>query len=198
MPDKADLLEVVCVRPVDGDTAWFEEISGLVVHKVRFIGIDTPETVHPDKPVQEYGPEASAFTKEMLFGKTVWLEYDIEEYDRYARHLCYIWLEDGSLFNLTLIEEGYAVPSIYPPNVKYVEANQFALECLMPSNEYERFIAKGNHSSDSIYSFSREIGVHPAVVIGRMAKQKVVNWHDDIVSQREKLCIGEYPFSPYK
>lgn len=121
MPDKADLLEVVCVRPVDGDTAWFEEISGLVVHKVRFIGVDTPETVHPDKPVQEYGPEASAFTKEMLFGKTVWLEYDVEEYDRYARHLCYIWLEDGSLFNLTLIEEGYGIPSIYPPNVKYVE-----------------------------------------------------------------------------
>lgn len=121
MPDKADLLEVTCVKAIDGDTAWFEEVSGLVAHKVRFIGIDTPETRHPRLGVQHYGPEASAFTEDQLLGNTVWLEYDVEPHDHYDRHLCYVWLADGSLFNLTLVRQGYAVLMTYPPNVKYVE-----------------------------------------------------------------------------
>lgn len=119
MPD--GLLEVTCVKVIDGDTAWFEETSGLVVHKVRLIGVDTPETVHPRKPVQYYGPEASAFAVETLLGRRAWLEYDVEPHDHYARHLCYVWLEDGTLFNLTLIEQGYAVLDTWPPNVKYVD-----------------------------------------------------------------------------
>ena len=133
MPDKADLLEVVCAKVVDGDTAWFEDVDQFVVHKVRFIGIDTPETVHPNKAVMPYGKEASSFTKAALQDKTVYLEYDIEQFDRYARHLCYIWMDDGSLFNLTLIAQGYAVLMTYPPNVKYVdyfvEAQTQAREC---------------------------------------------------------------------
>lgn len=120
-PDKSDLLEVVCVKVVDGDTAWFEDLDEYIVHKVRFIGIDTPETRHPTQGVQHFGPEASAFTVDQLDGKTVWLEYDVEWYDRYARHLCYVWMEDGSLFNLTLIRQGYAVLMTYPPNIKYVD-----------------------------------------------------------------------------
>lgn len=119
MPD--DLLEVVCVRVVDGDTAWFEDVDEYVVHKVRFIGIDTPETVHPDMPEQPFGKEASAFTTATLLGQTAYLEYDIEPHDRYDRHLCYVWLEDGTLFNLALIEQGYATLMTYPPNVKYVD-----------------------------------------------------------------------------
>lgn len=115
------LLEVTCVKVVDGDTMWFEETSGLVVHKVRLIGVDTPETVHPKKPVQYYGPEASAFSKETLLDRRAWLEYDVEPHDHYDRHLCYVWLDDGSLFNLTLIEQGYAVLDTWPPNVKYVD-----------------------------------------------------------------------------
>lgn len=118
MPE--DLLEVVCVKVVDGDTAWFEE-DEFVVHKVRLIGIDTPETVHPQQPVQPFGQEASDFTTGMLLGKTVYLEYDVEPYDRYGRHLCYVWLEDGTLFNLTLLEQGYATLMTYPPNIKYVD-----------------------------------------------------------------------------
>lgn len=119
MPE--NLLEVVCVRVVDGDTAWFEDVDEYVVHKVRFIGIDTPETVHPTKEVQHFGQEASDFTTEALLGETVYLEYDVEPHDHYDRHLCYVWLEDGTLFNLTLIEQGYATLMTYPPNVKYVD-----------------------------------------------------------------------------
>lgn len=121
MPEKENLLKVTCVKVVDGDTAWFEEASGLVVHKVRFIGIDTPETVHPAKPVQYFGPEASAFTAESLLNKQAWLEYDVEPHDHYDRHLCYVWLDDGNLFNLTLIDQGFAVLDTWPPNVKYVD-----------------------------------------------------------------------------
>lgn len=121
MPDKEDLLSAVCVKVVDGDTAWFEEKSGLVVHKVRLIGVDTPETRHPKKGVQPFGPEASAYTESRLLGQAVYLEYDVEENDRYDRHLCYVWLADGSLFNLELLCEGYAVLLTWPPNVKYVD-----------------------------------------------------------------------------
>lgn len=119
MPDKSDLLEVTCVKVVDGDTAWFEESSALVVHKVRFIGVDTPETVHPTKGVEAGGKEASAYTTNALLNKRAWLEYDQDPYDRYGRHLCYVWLEDGSLFNLTLVQSGHAKAKEYPPNTKY-------------------------------------------------------------------------------
>lgn len=121
MPDQASLLPVVCVRVVDGDTAWFEELDGSVVHKVRFIGIDTPETVHPTKDVMYYGVEASDYTKANLQDQEVFLEYDIEPFDKYARHLCYVWMKDGTMFNLTLIAQGYANLMTYPPNIKYVD-----------------------------------------------------------------------------
>lgn len=74
---------------------------------VRFLGVDTPETVHPFKPLQFFGKEASNFTKAQLVGKTVRLEYDQKKYDKYGRHLAYIYL-DGKLFNAQLVEQGYA------------------------------------------------------------------------------------------
>lgn len=120
MPPKETLLKVTCIRVVDGDTAWFDE-ENIASHNVRFIGIDTPETKHPKKGVEYYGKEASDYTKAQLSNKTVYLEYDVERSDKYARHLCYIWLEDGTLFNLKLVEEGYAVVSTCRPNVKYRE-----------------------------------------------------------------------------
>jgi micrococcal nuclease len=72
------------------------------------IGVDTPETVHPDKPVQDFGPEASAFTKAQLLGKQVYLAFDWDLRDRYGRLLGYIYTEDGTCFNARLIQEGYA------------------------------------------------------------------------------------------
>lgn len=121
MPEQGSLIRALCVKVVDGDTAWFEPVGGEVVHKVRFIGIDTPETVHPTREVQPFGQEASDYTTASLLDQHVYLEADIEETDRYGRHLFYIWLEDGILFNLTLLQQGYATITTYPPNLKYVD-----------------------------------------------------------------------------
>ena len=105
------------IRVVDGDTAHIE-IDGRDV-TVRFIGIDTPESVAPDQPVDCYGPEASAYTQDRLEGARVRLEYDVEREDRYGRTLAYVWLGD-ELFNETLVRQGYALVTTFPPNVEYV------------------------------------------------------------------------------
>jgi micrococcal nuclease len=105
-------------RVVDGDTAHVE-IDGEDV-TVRFIGIDTPESVAPDQPVECFGPEASAYTEGRLEGKRVRLEYDVEREDRYGRTLAYVWLGD-ELFNETLVRQGYALVTTFPPDVRYVD-----------------------------------------------------------------------------
>lgn len=105
--------KVLVTRVIDGDTV---EIEG--GEKVRYIGIDTPETVDPRKPVQCYGKEASDKNKELVEGKEVKLEKDISETDKYGRLLRYVWLGD-ILVNEYLVKEGYAQVSTYPPDVKY-------------------------------------------------------------------------------
>lgn len=100
-------------RVVDGDTI---EIEG--GEKVRYLGIDTPETVDPRKPVQCFGIEASKKNKELVEGKTVRLEKDITDRDKYSRLLRYVWV--GDLFiNLELVKQGFAISYTYPPDVKY-------------------------------------------------------------------------------
>lgn len=108
--------QAVVVRVVDGDT--IEIATG---EKIRLIGVDTPESVHPSKPVEAYGKEAAAFTRSHLEGKNVWLEYDVERTDKYGRLLAYVWLADSTMFNATLVKEGYAQVYTWPPNVKYVD-----------------------------------------------------------------------------
>ncbi|KKR75777.1 MAG: WD40 domain protein beta Propeller [Candidatus Levybacteria bacterium GW2011_GWA2_40_8] len=100
---------------IDGDTIKIE--NNIVV---RYIGIDTPETVHPSKPVQCYGKEASDKNKELVEGKEVKLEKDVSETDKYDRLLRYVWLGD-ILVNEYLVHEGYAQSSSYPPDIKYQE-----------------------------------------------------------------------------
>lgn len=102
-------------RVIDGDTI---EIEG--GERVRLIGVDTPETVHPKKSVQCFGKEASAHTKELLEGKRVRLEADVEDKDRYGRLLRYIWIGD-ELINATMLRDGFGSLLTIPPNVRYVE-----------------------------------------------------------------------------
>ncbi|WP_282948361.1 thermonuclease family protein [Cellulomonas endometrii] len=94
-------------RVVDGDTARVL-INGVSV-SVRLIGIDTPETKSAQKPVQCFGPGASARASELLDGATVWLEYDPRQgrTDRYDRALAFVWV-DQVLVNDTLVREGFA------------------------------------------------------------------------------------------
>jgi micrococcal nuclease len=110
---------------VDGDTIKVQFDAG-GTFTVRLIGIDTPETKHPSKPVQCFGVEASAKTAELLPpGTRVELEMDVQALDRYGRNLAYVW-RDGSMVmvNQQLVAEGYALTLTIPPNVKYAE--QFA------------------------------------------------------------------------
>jgi micrococcal nuclease len=107
---------------VDGDTVEVE--IGGSVERVRLIGIDTPETVHPNKPVQCYGREASDRAKAALSGQDVLLEDDPSQdsRDRYGRLLRYVWLPDGHLFNLDMVADGYAYEYTYRDPYRYRDA----------------------------------------------------------------------------
>jgi len=105
-------------RVVDGDT--IDVLVGGNTYRVRYIGVDTPETVDPRSPVQCYGREASERNRQLVEGKTVELEKDVSETDKYGRLLRYVWV-GGEMVNATLVREGYAMAITYPPDVKYQE-----------------------------------------------------------------------------
>lgn len=117
---RGKVLPATIVRVVDGDTLNIK-VNGRE-ETVRLLLVDTPETVHPDKPVQPFGPEASAFAKETLTpGKQVEIEIDVSERDKYGRLLCYLYA-DGKMFNELLLEKGLArVAYVYAPNTRYVD-----------------------------------------------------------------------------
>lgn len=107
------------VRVVDGDTLVID-YNG-TNEKVRLIGIDTPESVHPNEEKNtEFGDMVSNYSKKMLTGKKVQVELDVEQRDKYGRLLAYLYL-DGQMYNKVLLEKGYAKLATYPPNVKYVD-----------------------------------------------------------------------------
>ncbi|MDD5449256.1 MAG: thermonuclease family protein [Candidatus Omnitrophica bacterium] len=110
LPEKA-----LVTRVVDGDTIVIQ--GGL---KVRYIGINTPETKHPKKPVEYFGREASEFNKKLVQGRQVNLKYDVQKFDKYGRLLAYVYV-DGKFVNAKLVEEGYAQVFTMPPNVKYAD-----------------------------------------------------------------------------
>ena len=107
-------------RVVDGDTI---EIEG--GQKVRLIGINTPETVDPRQAVMCFGQEASNETKKLLEGKTVTLEKDVSETDKYGRLLRFVFL-DKMFVNDYLVRQGFAQVSTYPPDVKFQDQLQEA------------------------------------------------------------------------
>lgn len=121
--------EVSVRRVVDGDTIVVDFPTG-EQERVRLIGVNTPETVHPKKPVEYYGKEASDFTKKELTGKKVWLQMDVQVRDRYQRALGYIWLEPPQenestirrgMFNARLLLDGYGQVMTIQPNSRYAE-----------------------------------------------------------------------------
>lgn len=104
---------ILVTKVVDGDTIQLE--GGTTI---RYIGIDTPETVHPSQPVGCFGTEASAKNKELVEGKRVRLEKDVSETDKYGRSLRYVYIGD-TFVNDYLVRQGFANSSSYPPDVKY-------------------------------------------------------------------------------
>jgi len=113
------------IKVVDGDTIAIQ-MDGQS-QTIRLIGIDTPETVHPSKPVECFGVEASNKAKNVLAGVKVGIEKDSTQgtYDKYNRLLAYVILEDGTNFNKLMIEEGYAYEYTYNSSYKY--QNEFKL-----------------------------------------------------------------------
>jgi micrococcal nuclease len=115
---------------VDGDTIKVR-LEG-EEYTLRYIGIDAPETVHPDRPVEPMGPEAAAANASLVEGQSVFLERDLRQADRYGRLLRYVYLPDGTMVNEELVRLGYALSSSYPPDVRYqdrlVAAQQEARE----------------------------------------------------------------------
>ncbi|MCU0651028.1 MAG: thermonuclease family protein [Candidatus Omnitrophica bacterium] len=116
-------------RVVDGDTL---ALSG--GEKVRLIGIDTPEMHESDKlyrdskksgqdvkTIQALGRKSYAFTRSLVEGKNVRLEFDVEKRDKYNRLLAYVYLPDGTFVNAEIVKQGYASLLTYPPNVKHAD-----------------------------------------------------------------------------
>ena len=117
----ADGARATVVRVVDGDTVVLR-IAGRK-ESVRLIGVDTPETKHPTKPVECFGPEASRHAAGLLpAGTEVLVRRDTEARDVYRRLLLYVYRADDGLFvNRELVAGGWAVPKSYPPNTAHAE-----------------------------------------------------------------------------
>jgi micrococcal nuclease len=107
------------VEVLDGDT--IRVARGDDTDTVRLLGIDTPETHHPTKPVECFGPEAASYTEAHLHGRSVQLEADIEGRDRYGRRLAYV-IMDGERFNDELVRGGYARLLVIEPNRAHARA----------------------------------------------------------------------------
>lgn len=119
--------DILVKRAVDGDTLELENGE-----RVRLIGIDTPEMHDSQKlfrdsrnlqqdiqTIKALGRRAYEFTRALVEGKMVRLEFDVEKYDKYKRLLAYAYLKDGTFINAKIVEEGFASLLTIPPNVKY-------------------------------------------------------------------------------
>lgn len=123
-----NLMPATVTYVVDGDTAQVA-LAGGREERVRFIGVDTPESTRGKN--DPYGKEASNYTKAKLEGQQIWLEIDVGERERYDRMLAYIWLKQptnfseeeirAKMFNAELLLEGYAQLMTVPPNIRYVD-----------------------------------------------------------------------------
>src|SRR5438034_1570900 len=114
---RAGTLHGRVVRVVDGDTIKVR-LDGGRTERVRYIGIDTPESVKPDTPVQCFAKKASHFNDSLVSGRDVTLKTDAEERDRYGRLLAYVYA-DGRFVNRELVARGYARTLTIPPNVAH-------------------------------------------------------------------------------
>lgn len=106
---------------VDGDTIDVK-LHGRK-ETVRFLLIDTPETVHPNMPIQPFGPQAHKFTQQLLAGQYVKLEIGKNPRDKYGRLLAYVYMENGEMVNKMLLRKGLArVAYVFPPDTKYLDS----------------------------------------------------------------------------
>ncbi len=121
--------DILVKRVVDGDTIQLERGE-----RLRLIGIDTPEMHDSSKlyrdsrktnqdveTIKNLGRKSFAFTKRLIEGKSVRLEFDVEKHDKYGRLLAYVYLKDGTFVNAEIVKFGFASLMTIPPNVKYAD-----------------------------------------------------------------------------
>ena len=124
-----DYVDILVKRVVDGDTIKLSNGT-----RVRLIGIDTPEMHESDKlyrdsrrsqqsikAIMALGRRSYEFVRNLVEGKYVNIELDVEEYDQYGRLLAYVYLKDGTFVNAKIVEEGFASLLTFPPNIKYTD-----------------------------------------------------------------------------
>jgi len=128
-PPPADARRARVTRVVDGDTFVADGT------KVRLLGINTPESVDPRRPVQYYGKEAAAFARRLLQGRTVLILPGTTPRDRYGRLLAWVWLEDGRFVNAELVRLGYAQVYTFPDNPEHAD---LLLRCQREAREAGR------------------------------------------------------------
>jgi len=147
------------VKYVDGDTINVRMFS-FFIEKIRMLGIDTPETVHPSKPVEYYGPQASEFVKKVIpfEEKILKLSYDWDKFDYYERLLAYIWIpvdfmgqKEYVLFNLLSILNGYGYAYL-----KYDFKDEY-MEIFAEAQDYSKKYKLGLWGERPIYEVLEEI-----------------------------------------
>ena len=149
------------LKVIDGDTIKID-FKGKS-ETVRLIGVDTPETVHPNKPVEPFGPEASSFLKNMLKGESVYLRFGEEKRGKYGSLLAYIYRAPDAIFvNLEIVRQGYER-----------SYRQFPRKHLEIFNNYEKIareVGKGLWAGKSAKPSSKEVSesVPQADVDGNM------------------------------
>jgi micrococcal nuclease len=110
-------VQALVVRVVDGETVEVDGAAGRAA--VRYIGVDAPETTPLNQPVGCFGREASNRNRELVEGRTVFLEMDVSETDQFGRLLRYVYLEDMQMVNELLIAEGFALARPSLPDMKH-------------------------------------------------------------------------------
>lgn len=132
--DRNNLEKAQVVKHVDGDTVHVKFEDGRI-EKLRFIGVDAPELAKEYREAEFYAEEASKYLRDLIYGKTIYLEKDVSDRDQYNRLLRYVWLESAldnvdfdnitkadlanHMVNSKLLAEGYAKLVTFPPDVKY-------------------------------------------------------------------------------
>jgi micrococcal nuclease len=112
---------LLVTKVVDGDTFWADDGTSKGL-KIRLIGVDAPESRRTfKKQVGYFGKEAKTYLTNLLSGRSVRLEYDLNRTDQYGRTLAYVYLQDGTFVNAELVKNGFAMTLTIPPNVKFVD-----------------------------------------------------------------------------
>ncbi len=161
--------KVYVKRVVDGDTLLLR--SG---ERVRLIGVDTPESVHQEKPVEYFSKEASNFTRKMVEKKFVFFEYGPERLDKYNRVLAYVYLENGAFLNAELIKQGYAFAYRRFPHPFLNQFQEYEREARLNAVGLWGRFSTGNDRYDVLWvgSKNKKVYHHPSCYQGAALPEK--------------------------